>query len=79
MRREHNTSKEKEGLDTRAIPQWKGNVLHRLEVQGMAGAWHVQWYTHIGLLTIKGASTVRRVATTNERKGSEKRMVPVRP
>jgi hypothetical protein len=41
------------------------NVLHRLEIQGMAGAWHVQWYTHIGLLTIKGASAVRRVTTTN--------------
>jgi hypothetical protein len=30
------------------------DVLCRLEVQGMAGAWHVQRYTHIGLLTSKG-------------------------
>jgi hypothetical protein len=30
------------------------DVLHRLEVLGMAGAWHVQWYTHIGLLASKG-------------------------
>jgi hypothetical protein len=47
-------------------------VLHQLEVQGMAGAWHVQQYTHIGLLTIKGASAERRVAATNGGKGNEK-------
>jgi hypothetical protein len=49
----------------------EGNILHQLEVQGMAGAWHIQWYTHIGLLTIKGASAARRVVRTNGGKGSE--------
>jgi hypothetical protein len=30
------------------------DILHWLEVQGMAGAWCAQRYTHIGLLTSKG-------------------------
>jgi hypothetical protein len=76
---EHNTSKKEEGLDARAVPRKEENVLHRLGIQGMTGAWHVQLYTHISLLTIKGASAVRRVARTNGGKGSEYVMVPVWP
>jgi hypothetical protein len=36
-------------------------------------------HTYIGLLTIKGASTARRVVTMNRGKGSEYMMVPVWP
>jgi hypothetical protein len=52
------------------------NVLHRLEIQGMAGAWHIQQYTHIGLLTIKGASAARRVARANGGKESQEMNSP---
>jgi hypothetical protein len=38
---EHNTSKEKEGLNTRAIPQGE-NELHQLEIQSIDGAGHMQ-------------------------------------
>jgi hypothetical protein len=55
------------------------NVLYWLEIQGMVGAWHVHWYTPIGLLTIEGASAARKVARTNEGKESEYSMVPVWP
>jgi hypothetical protein len=71
-RREHNTSKEKEGLDVRAIPRRKetyciGWRSKAWQEHGMYNCVHPY-----RLADIKGASAARRVATTNGGKGSEK-------
>jgi hypothetical protein len=70
-KREHNTSKEKEGLDTRALPQREETYC----IGWRSKAWQEHgMYNHIHpyqLADIKGASAARRVATTNGGKGSE--------
>jgi hypothetical protein len=71
MKREHNTSKEKEGLDTRALPRREETYC----IGWSSKAWQERgMYNHIHpyrLADIKGASAARRVATTNGGKGSE--------
>jgi hypothetical protein len=70
-RREHDMSKEKEGLDARAIPRreeaycigWKSKAWQE---HGMYNRVHPY-----RLADIKGASAARRVATMNGGKGSE--------
>jgi hypothetical protein len=72
MRREHNTSKEKERLDTRAIPRRKETYC----IGWRSKAWQEHgMYNRVHpyrLADIKGASAARRVAMKNGGKGSEK-------